>query len=457
MDTGLEFQCAPVPDFRPVGLPGAMTSVSITGAGLAGLAAAAALADAGFEIDVYEAKPYPGGRATSYSVPQSDGEPETIDNCQHILLRCCVYLLDFYRRLGVSHAIDFHREFYWIERGGRISEFRAGSLPRPAHFTESFLGLKFLNLPEKLALMRAVLALRVEDGRRQDLDRISMLDWLREKRQPELVIERFWRQVLVSAVNEELDRMAAAYGFKVLSLGFLATRDACEMGVPSVPLGELYSAEYWLRWPNVRFHFRHPVTSLESVRADYHVVAAPFERAASLVTGLEVPKMEHSPITGIHLWFDRPVTDLPHATLLDSPLQWMFNKGAGRQIQVVVSASRSLTSMSRKDVLDLAKRELEVFFPAVREAMVLKGHVVKEVRATFSALPGLRRPGPATSLPNVFVAGDWTDTGWPSTMEGAVRSGYAAAEAVAAAAGRPLSFHVPEINTSSDTFAELEG
>jgi zeta-carotene desaturase len=169
--------------------------------------------------------------------------------------------------------------------------------------------------------------------------------------------------------------------------------------------------------------------------------------------------MEHSPITGIHLWFDRPVTDLPHATLLDSPLQWMFNKGAGRQLQIVVSASRPLTAASRSEVLDLAIRELAEFFPAVREAVLLRGRVVKEMKATFSPLPGLAavRPGPATHLPNVFVAGDWTNTGWPSTMEGAVRSGYAAAEAVTAAAARPMRFRVPEINARSHNLAHFGG
>jgi zeta-carotene desaturase len=169
--------------------------------------------------------------------------------------------------------------------------------------------------------------------------------------------------------------------------------------------------------------------------------------------------MEHSPITGIHLWFDRSITDLPHATLLDSPLQWLFNKGAGRHVQLVVSASRDLTAMSQAEVVDLAVADLANYFPGVKTAELLRSRVVKEVRATFSALPGLsaHRPSPQTHLANVFVAGDWTQTGWPSTMEGAVRSGYAAAEAVAAAAGEPRRFLVPEINSPSNTLSEQRG
>lgn len=430
-----------------------MPSVTVVGAGLAGLAATAALADAGFDINVHESRPYPGGRATSYAVPLPDGQHDVIDNCQHILLRCCVNLLDFYRRLGVSDSIEFHREFYFLERGGRMSVFRSGLLPHPAHFTGSFLSLRFLSLSEKVALVRAVLALQAENGKRADLEQITMLDWLHEKKQPERVIERFWRQVLVSAVNEELDVMAASHGFQVFALGFLGTANSFEMGVPVVPLAALYAGSYWQRWPNVRFHFRSPVTSLDSV-SDFSVVAVPFERVGAIIPGYQPPLMEHSPITGVHLWFDRSVTDLPHATLLDSPLQWVFNKGGGRQLQIVVSASRDMSQMSRGDVLQSTVRELSEFFPEVRNAELLRGRVVKEMRATFSAVPGLnaKRPLADTQLPNVFVAGDWTRTGWPSTMEGAVRSGYAAAEAVCRAAGVPCRFLLPEINSPSSSF-----
>ena len=147
---------------------------------------------------------------------------------------------------------------------------------------------------------------------------------------------------------------------------------------------------------------------------------------------INISEFEHSPITGIHLWFDRPITDLPHATLLDRTIQWMYDKGGGRYVQLVVSASRSLVEMPRNEVIALAVRELGEFFPAVREARLEKAHVVKEVRATFSARPGLEalRPGATTGYRNLFLAGDWTRSGWPATMEGAVRSGYRAAEAV---------------------------
>lgn len=421
-----------------------MPSVIVAGAGLAGMAAAAALADAGFDVDVFESRPYSGGRATSYPIPHGDGTTELLDNCQHILLRCCVNLLDFYRRLGVSGLIEFHREFYWLEPGGRMSVFRAGHLPAPAHFTEAFLGLHFLTLREKIAVSRGMLAVARDRRTTAELDAIPMLTWLRQHGQPERVIDLFWRQVLVSAVNEELDRMSTYHGLQVFRLGFLANGTAYEMGVPVNSLSDLYAA---LQRPNLRIHFRSGVTSFEGMQADYYVAAVPVEQVKSIVPGFDPPPLEHSPITGVHLFFDRSVTDLPHATLLERDIQWMFNKGAGRQLHLVISASRSFTRMPRADVIDTCVRQLQEYFPAVREAKLLKAHVVKEVRATISAQPGVAqtRPGVQTAMPNVFVAGDWTWTGWPSTMEGAVRSGYAAADAICAAVGVNSRFLLPDI------------
>ena len=438
-----------------------MASIVIIGGGLAGLASAAALGGAGHSVVLLEARPFLGGRATSYEVGNGE-EAEFIDNCQHILLRCCVNLLDFYRRLGVDGDIAFSREFTFIEPGGRRSTLRSGVLPAPMHFAESFLGLNFLSPGEKLALARALRALERERGR-ADLDRITMQQWLAEKRQPARVIGRFWRQVLVSAINEELDRMAAAHGFQVFWLGFLAGKTSYEMGVPAVPLGKLYSSEAWKRLGNVEIRLRAPVSRIviregcaraaiaggEEVRGDFFISALPFERIGAIAPdlGTDVSAFKHSPITGIHLWFDRPVTDLPHATLLDRTIQWIFNKHEGRYVQLVVSASRGLTEMPRADVIHLALRELAEFFPVVRQAKLEKAHVVKEVRATFSATPGLEacRPGNRTAIRNLFLAGDWTKSGWPATMEGAVRSGYLAAEAVTAAAGEPRTLVIPDV------------
>jgi zeta-carotene desaturase len=257
--------------------------------------------------------------------------------------------------------------------------------------------------------------------------------------------------------------MAAHHGLQVCWLGFLAQSDSYQMGIPNVPLANLYSDCVWSRWPNVSIRHRAAAESVDfddvsirsvtasdaTIEADAFISALPFERFAALFPNLrlDLSAFHHSPITGIHLWFDRPITDLPHATLLDRTIQWMYNKQGGRHLQLVVSASRSLVDVPRAGVIELALRELAEFFPQVRNAQLERAHVVKEVRATFSAVPGLeeRRPLSTTRVPNLFLAGDWTRSGWPATMEGAVRSGYLAAEAVTKAFGEPRRFLLPDI------------
>jgi squalene-associated FAD-dependent desaturase len=436
-----------------------MTDVIVIGGGLAGLAAAAALGSTGATVELFETRPFLGGRATSYSLPDS----EVIDNCQHILLRCCVNLLDFYHRLAVEDKVHFFSEIPFMEPGGRTSIFRRGLLPAPLHFTESFVRLPFLTWRDKIGIGRAFLAIMLENGRRKDLEDISMLEWLEEKGQTPNAIKRFWRQVLVSAINEELGRMAASHGFQVVRLGFLATDDSYEMGVPNVPLGDLYGSEAWSQMPNVKLRLRAAVEKVEvtddrvssiasggeSFSARQYVSAVPYDRLGALIpeTGIDTRAFEHSSITGVHIWFDRPVTELANATLLDRNIQWFFNKEGGRYLQLVISASRKLLEMPRQQVIDLAVGELREFLPAARDAKVVKAHVVKEARATFSALPGLHkhRPPAKTKLENLWLAGDWTQSGWPATMEGAVRSGYKAAEFTAAALDRPAHFLIPDI------------
>ncbi|MBI2679943.1 MAG: FAD-dependent oxidoreductase [Candidatus Solibacter usitatus] len=438
-----------------------MPSVIVVGGGLAGLSAAAALGGAGFSVDLYESRGFLGGRATSFPVSPVD-ESDVIDNCQHVLLRCCVNLLDFYRRLGADQRIRFYNEYNFLEPGGRLSTLRASGLSAPLHLASAFLRMKCFGLADKIAIGAGMLSIERERNRK-DLDRITMMEWLREKHQTNSAIERFWRQIFVSAVNEDLERMAASHGFQVFWLGMLSRPEAFEMGIPDVPLRELYGQSAWSVVGDVRIHLRCAVERIlidagavagvvvggQLRTADAYVCAVPFERVNAIAPGLDIDTsaFQHSPITGIHLWFDRPVTDLPHAALLDRTMQWMFNKSGGRYVQFVVSASRCLIQLSRPEVVDLALRDGGEFFPLIREAKVERAQVIKELRATFSAAPGLEacRPVAVTKIPGLFLAGDWTRSGWPATMEGAVRSGYLAAEAVSAAAGEPTRFLLPDI------------
>jgi squalene-associated FAD-dependent desaturase len=437
-------------------------TVAIAGGGLAGLAAGCALAEAGFRVTLFERRPYLGGRASSYQHP---GTGEIVDNCQHVLLGCCTNLLDFYRRAGVENKIRWYEKLTFIEPGGRASVIAPSALPAPLHTAPAFLRADCLTLGDKLAISRAMAVL----ARSTPADRgESFLVWLKRHGQTEQAIERFWKTILISALNEELDQVSVPYAAQVVRESFLKSAAAGVMGIPTVPLTELYStAGDYLRARGGEVQLRAGVESFlaeasgVSVTAsgqeqefEYLVMAVPFdvlgrllpdsETAAPLAAALG--KFTTSPITGIHLWFDRQISDLDHAILLDRTIQWMFHKsrlieardsGAGSYVELVVSCSRSLVEKSKAEIVDMAVKEVQEFFPDARQAKLLKSTVIKEVHATYSPRPGIdeRRPKPDTAWPRVFLAGDWTATGWPATMEGAVRSGYLAAEALARFAG----------------------
>jgi len=437
---------------------------AIAGAGLAGLAAGCALADAGFRVTLIEKRPFVGGRASSYEHP---GTGEVVDNCQHVLLGCCTNLIDFYRRIGVEDKIAWYDRLCFIEPDGRKSEISPCWLPPPFHTAPSFLRASSLGIADKLAIARALASLAQQLP--PDTGE-SFMQWLKRHGQTERAIGRFWKVVLVSALNEDLERMSVHYAAQVFRESFLKSREGGRMGVPRVPLTELYgaAAEY-IRARGGEVRLRASVESFRAdsagvrlcvngteMTADFAVLAVPFDAlgrmlpqdaAAEPLAGM-IARFETSPITGIHLWFDREITDLDHAVLLDRTIQWMFHKsrllgrGGPSYVELVVSSSKALVERPRAEIIEMAVRELGEFFPAAREAKLVKATVIKEVHATYSALPGsdAYRPPAATGWPRVFLAGDWTRTGWPATMEGAVRSGYLAAEAVAQAAGKSAQF-----------------
>jgi len=473
-------------------------TVAIVGGGLAGLAAACVLSDSGFRVTLFERRPFLGGRASSYEHP---GTGEVVDNCQHVLFGSCTNLIAFYRTIGILDKIRWFDRMTFVEPGGRQSVLQPTFLPAPLHVTPSFLGFKFLSAWDKIVLGKALAVLMTssskDDGR-------SFQDWLVQHGQTAAAIERFWKPILVSALSEDLDQIAIPYAAQVVRESMKA-REARRMGIPSVPLTNLYDAaqEYVTsRGGSVRF--RNGVQSVApserdiSFRVqgseeefDYGIAAVPFDCLAKLLPDLpeasdlkrKLAIFKTSPITGVHLWFDRKISALPHAILLDRTIQWMFHKsvlldrsgsgtaekgmtsvepridpktqaratasvGTPSYVELVISSSKSLIDKSRQEIIDLALRELREFFPGARDANLVKATVIKEVNATFSPVPGIDRyrPTNATPWPRLFLAGDWTATGWPATMEGAVRSGYLAAEAVARQAGNPKVFLVPDLH-----------
>jgi squalene-associated FAD-dependent desaturase len=439
-------------------------TVAVVGGGLAGLAAGCVLADSGLRVTLFERRSYLGGRASSYQHP---GTGEVVDNCQHVLLGCCTNLVEFYQRIDAADKIRWYDRLTFLEPGGRASVIQPSVLPAPLHTAPAFLRAACLNLPDKIAIAAGMAALTPIKPR--DTGE-SFLQWLRRHGQTERAIERFWKTVLVSALNEDLDLISIPYAAQVVRESFLKSPAAGRMGVPTVPLTELYgrAGEYiGARGGEVRFRssvesFRGEFADVKLLTAgaeeafDFVVLAVPFDALSRMLpqtTAAEplretLGQFSTSPITGIHLWFDRQITDLEHAVLLDRTIQWMFHKSRllGREgpsyVELVVSSSKALVEKSRGEIIETAVRELGEFFPAVREAKLVKATVIKEVHATYSALPGADayRPPAATGWPRLFLAGDWTRTGWPATMEGAVRSGYLAAEAVAQAVGKSAKF-----------------
>ena len=459
-------------------------TVAVAGGGLAGLAAACALSNAGWRVTLFEKRPFLGGRASSWEHP---GTGEVVDNCQHVLFRVCTNLVEFYERIGVANQIRWIDRMNFIEPGGRISVMRSSFLPAPLHTAPSFLNFSFLSSADKLSIARALIPLTLT---KQPDDGTSFKEWLNRHRQTQGAVQRFWHPILVSALSEELDRISVSAAAQVVRES-MKSPEARQMGVPTLPLTDLYNAagEYIRERCGV-LHFRCPVEGFSAEPAqirirtrereesgspeqafDYLIVALPFdaldsvlpESSESIPIREKISQFENSPITGIHLWFDRQVSDLDHAVLLDRTIQWMFHKSRlqpmraknqngseGSYIELVVSSSKTLINKSRTEIVDLAVAEVREFFPSARQANLVKSTVIKEVNATYSPRPGIDpyRPFPQTPWPRVFLAGDWTATGWPATMEGAVRSGYLAAEALTRAAGKAQHFISPDIAPS---------
>jgi squalene-associated FAD-dependent desaturase len=460
---------------------GSEKTAIVAGGGVAGMSAACTLAEAGLRVKLVERRAYLGGRASSYRHP---GVDEVIDNCQHVLFGCCTNLIGFYKRIGVADRIHWTHTMTMIEPGGQRTElgparlWRFG-LPAPLHGLPSLMAAKALTREDKMALARAFGALM----RPVAADSAETLgEWLKRMGQTPGAMERFWRLVIASALNADVDVIALPYAAKVIRELFLNSAQAGSMGMSTVPLSELYcGAQRYLRAHGGEVVFNGSVEGAEwdeetsqwtlvtragTLVAGYLVLALPFEAMAKMLAKMppadgvdalagQIERHEHGPICSVHLWFDRELTELEHAVLLDREIHWMYNKSRlqpwrktkGSYLELVVSASRKFAAMSREEAIDLAVRELAEFFPAAAGAKLEKAALVKEVRATFTVPPGIdaARPGPLSPWPNCVLAGDWTRTGWPSTMESAARSGHLAAEAVCTAAGGKGEFLEPDL------------
>jgi uncharacterized protein with NAD-binding domain and iron-sulfur cluster len=476
--------------------------VAVVGGGLAGITAAIDLAEAGLDVVLLEARQRLGGAASSYQ----RGEM-TIDNGQHVILRCCDAYRGLLTRLGVTAQVAFQDRFDVTVLGpGGPARLRRSGLPSPLHMTGALTRYRLLPLGARLAVGRAALAMRFLDQADPALDQQRLGDWLAARGQGELARRRLWDLFIVSALNIAGDDANLALAATVIKTALLGAKDAADIGVAKVPLGDLHdkAPTTLLAKLGVQVHTGAKVTAirktasgsfeLDLTRADFAedaetsgrdvawtdergapatseegrrhrktprqsggsggspprvdtdtdavVLAVPSAQAVKLAAETGVGDagrwdgLGASPIVNVHVIYDRSVTDLPFVAAVDSPVQWVFDKTriaglkTGQYLAVSLSAADEFVTVPAAQLREQFIPELERLFPAAAQAQVTDYFVTRERRATFRQAPGcgVLRPGAATSVPGLVLAGSWTDTGWPDTMEGAVRSGHSAAQ-----------------------------
>jgi squalene-associated FAD-dependent desaturase len=463
----------------------------VIGGGLAGISAALSLRQAGCDVSLFEARQRLGGRVGSFDDPTS---AQAIDYCQHVGMGCCTNLWRLLQQLEVAHLWQRQAELHFMDEAGEPLVVRGLPLPAPLHLAGLLGAWPGLAWWERLRIARGLWALMRLTLSAAGADHRPINAWLLEQHQTPNTIRRFWETILVSALGEQLPRISLAATRKVLIDGFAIHRHAYHLLVPQRPLTELIDiqARATLEQSGVELQLATPVRRLcwsdglvrgvqvadrRIVPADGVVVAAPWYRLEKLVGGQvgsgpppselepdstldagECPaeiqawavglgRFQASPITGVHLWWDRPWLDRPHAILVGRLCQWVFPHPDPQRVsadevyyQVVISGSRDLPRGNPQAVIQAVVADLEEVFPKVRSAKLLRSRLVTDPQAVFSLGPDeyeLRPSVDRFARNRLFLAGDWTDTGWPATMEGAVRSGFMAAESFLQHRGQP--------------------
>jgi hydroxysqualene dehydroxylase len=458
----------PVPGGRPPEAPRKGVRVVVVGGGLAGITAAIALAESGADVTLLEARPRLGGATCSFS---RDGL--TVDTGQHVFLGCCSAYRGLLARLGMTEHVTLQDRFdvTVLAPGGRKARLRRTALPGPLHMLPALGRYPFLSFAERMSVARPALAMRRVDPADPAADTQRFGDWLARRGQSERTRRALWDLFSVSALNIAGDDASLALAAVVVKTGLLGKNDAADIGVPALPLGELHgdAGATLLAKLGARVSLGAKVTAIEpadsggyrvrladgELTADAVVLAVPHEKAAPLMPAGALPEqtvagwagLGASPIVNVHVIYDRPVMDLPFVAAIDSPVQWVFDRtrisgisvsdhGAsnhgqpGQQyLAISLSAADQYADTPAAKLREQFLPALAELFPAARQARVAEFFVTRERRATFRQAPGsgALRPKAATARPGLVLAGAWTDTGWPDTMEGAVRSGLAAA------------------------------
>jgi squalene-associated FAD-dependent desaturase len=412
----------------------------VVGGGLAGLAAAVELKSAGCRVELFERARLLGGRATSYEV---DGRE--VDNGQHVFLGCCTEFIDFATTLGLAGRLRLQDRFdvLVLAPGRRPSRLRAAGLPAPWHLAVGLLGYRELGWVDKARVAGTLLA-----AARRRADQRPFGEWLRGRGETDASRRAFWVPFFVPALNAPLERVTVAEAAFVVATAFMGDAGASRFGFLGVPLARL--AEAAAARLDV-LHLRTPVVRLERskggelglwtadgrfVAVDGCVLALPPDRLEHLLAGGDrfgLPPLDGfvpRPIVDVHLWHDRGRLGFDFAALVASSVQWVFEKTPG-YLCCSLSDAGDVVGRPEAELVDLAWAEVSVRVPALAGARLCRGAATRSPQATYAAPPGSARPGPVTTAANLAVAGSWTDTGWPDTMESAVRSGRAAAHQVA--------------------------
>ena len=466
-------------------------TVAIVGGGVAGIAAAVAAAGAGWRVELIETRVKLGGRATSFDDVRTGIE---LDNCRHVVMGCCTNILDLYDRLGVIGEIDWHPTLWFARGGGAVDALPiARVLPAPLHYAPGFLRMKLLDLAEKRAVARAFLAiLRMGPKGRVRWAGRAFSEFLAETRQPARAVELFWEPVVLSACNLPSARCEATHALKVFDEGMLAHRFAGAVGVARVPLGRLYDevgAIVAATGGSLRLRTSARAIAFDGTRvtgvvcddgvvpAQAVIAAVPPDRLARLCSATlrahdrrlaQLDSFAFSPILGVHLAFRRAVMPRPNLALPARATHWLFaheghdggvgGRAEGRvgvaarapfaqRIEAVASAADAWVGLPEEETTRRVLADMAWALGEKEDALardLVWSRPVLEKRATFASAPGVDAIRPraraeagdlAGGVANLFLAGEWTDTGWPSTMEGAARSGYAAAAACTGAGG----------------------
>jgi squalene-associated FAD-dependent desaturase len=453
--------------------------VAVVGGGLAGITTALRLADAGREVTLFEGRPVLGGLTHSFRRGELD-----VDNGQHVFLRCCTAYRALLDRLGVAHQVALQRRLDIPVRSPRrpgpagagrprragAARLRRTGLPAPLHLGGSLLRYPLLDIGQRLRFVRAALALRRVDRDNPATDARAFGDWLREHGQDARAVAALWDLVGIATLNAPAEQASLALAAMVFQVGLLTEAGAADIGWSLVPLGDLHGqpAVRCLRDAGAQVRTGARVERVEprgngwlvGVGGEEHVVdqvvlAVPPPVAERLLPPGSVPmppgwsaRLGSSPIVNAHVVLDRRVMAEPFVAGVGSPVQWVFDRtvqsgltGVGQYLAMSLSAADELIDLPVRTLRAMLLPELVALLPAAGSAQVLDFFVSRERHATFRPAPGsgALRPGARTASRGLFLAGAWTDTGWPATMEGAVRSGESAALAALAGAGSPAA------------------